>query len=249
MKKIVILPVYNEKKTVFEVLNEVQGYADIIIIIDDSSTDGSREIIKKWAKNKSDIYPVFFEKNKGMAGALRIGFLIVNQMLNENKITPDDIIINMDSDGQHKAVYIKEISDELTKNRFDMVTGRRNLKKHFFYKRFGNFVLTFTASVLSGRRFNDIECGFRAMRADVVPALLEYYKGKNYSCASEIGIIISHLGYKISNDYLIDIPFYRMRGARTWDGFVNLMCGIFVKFRLLSGMKTAVLFVDLSKYK
>ena len=72
----VIIPCYNEEKTIIEVVNSVKKYLqenDEIIVIDDCSTDNSFEIIKLLAKSNKDIKSIFSKKNLGKGGALKKG--------------------------------------------------------------------------------------------------------------------------------------------------------------------------------
>lgn len=241
MKKIAILPVYNEEKTVINVLNKLKQYVDIIIVVNDGSTDNSDFLIRKWMNKNESNYCIVLKKNKGMATALKEGFYLVCRLITEGIIDIDDLVLNIDADGQHDPKYIPKMADYLFDNGYDMVLARRNLIHCGWYKRFGNLFLTYMARITSGFKFNDIECGYRLLKAKVIPKLVQYYTGKNYSCAQEIGVITARLGFNISNDYMIHIPFYRNRGATARDGPVVLMHSLIALFRVKFGLKSTPL--------
>lgn len=233
--KTAILPVFNEENSVVRVVDDLTRYVDSIIVVNDGSTDNTDQLLKIWVKTKPvnvKFYYIKSEKNYGMSASLKKGFYLVQRLIEERTITENDIIINLDADGQHLPNYIPKVTDYLIKNDYDVVLTRRDLKQHNLYKRFGNWGLTIIARILSGFKYEDIECGYRFLKARIVTELVKYYIGRRYSCAQEIGVITAILGYRIDNNYMVDIPFYRKRGTRTRDGFIILCYAILVFIKL-----------------
>jgi len=92
--------------------------------------------------------------------------------------------------------------DRLVEDGYDIVLSRRNLRIYPFIKRFGNQLLSFHASLLSGFRYHDCELGLRGMRIAVVPEVLNDYRGYRYSDSQEITVITALKGFRIDNDYV-----------------------------------------------
>ncbi len=239
MKRIVILPIYNEEKMVVKILEELIDYADIFVIINDGSTDSSRKKIDQWIQGRDDVYFISLEKNKGLAAALKAGFCCVMELLKKNKIREGDIIITIDGDGQHRPEYINNIIDYMERNSFDMVLTQRDFSVYPRYKKLGNRGLSLLASILSGFKYKDIESGFRLMKVRVVTDLLRYYTGYKYSCAQEIGIITALSGYKVSNDYSVKIEYYRSN-TTIIDLFINVIFGMIVFLKVKLNFKRAL---------
>jgi glycosyltransferase involved in cell wall biosynthesis len=238
-RKIVVVPVYNEEKMVINTLNEISSAVDSMIIINDGSTDSSAKKINEWLSGKSNVYFLSLKINRGKSYALKKGFGKVCELLKEGKIDNDDIIITIDADGQHLGGDINRMCEYLIKGGYDMVITRRDFGEYPFFKIIGNKILSLTASLLGGIKYNDIECGFRFMKAEIVPEIMKYYIGFKYSCEQEIGIIAGRLNYKIDNNYLIRPRFYRSRGTKIPDGIINVFFGmrafIKVKFKKQKG--------------
>ncbi len=233
-QKILIVPVYNEEKMVIKTLNEVFSSVNAIIIINDGSTDSSAKKITEWIKDKSNIYLISSKINQGKSQALRKGFIKIGELLREGKINSEDIIITIDADGQHLGGDMDVICNYFVKGDYDLVITRRDFAKYPLFKIIGNKILSLTASLLSGIKYNDIECGFRLMKAKIIPEMMKYYTGFKYSCEQEMGIIAARLNYRIDNNYLIKPRFYRSRGTKIPDGIVNVFWGImaFIKVKL-----------------
>ena len=233
-QKILVVPVYNEEKMVIKTLNEVFSSVNAIIIINDGSTDSSAKKISEWIKDKSNIYLISSKINQGKSQALRKGFIKIGELLREGKINSEDIIITIDADGQHLGGDMDVICNYFVKGDYDLVITRRDFAKYPLFKIIGNKILSLTASLLSGIKYNDIECGFRLMKAKIIPEMMKYYTGFKYSCEQEMGIIAARLNYRIDNNYLIKPRFYRSRGTKIPDGIVNVFWGImaFIKVKL-----------------
>ena len=240
-KRILVMPQFNEARTIIQVLDEAYTYVDIIVVVDDGSTDASYSLIEAWMKGKDKVYLIRLGKNRGMSGALLAGFCQVLRFLEMGLVDSSDIVINIDADGQHRPQEIPSVVEFMQMGGYDIVLTRRDLSGYPRFKRLGNWGLSLWASLLGGVKYHDVECGFRFMRAAVIPHLLKYFTGRRYGCAQEIGIITALLGFKINNEFPTHINYYR-EGAKVRDGLTNLGMGLLAFSRVKLGIRN-----DLSK--
>ncbi len=235
MKKVLVMPQYNEERTVIGVLEAASKFVDRIIVVNDGSTDSSQSLIENWMDGRQGVSLLNLSANKGMSGALLAGFCQVYRMLLESRLDEDDVVINIDADGQHKPEEIPRMIEALLAKRVDVLLARRDLSGYPLLKQIGNKGLWAFASILSGVRYHDVECGFRFMRARVIPGLLRYFTGRRYGCAQEIGIITALLRFTIDNTEPAEIAYYR-HGARIRDGLTNVRMGFLAFARVKMGL-------------
>ncbi len=235
MQRIVMLPIFNEVHTIRQVLAGLELVADQFIIVNDGSTDATEAELAPRLRQHPDVIYISLPHNRGMATALKHGMWAVIDLMKRGEIAEDDVIIHFDADGQHVPDYIVSTSHFLQEHRYDMVLLRRSFDGLTFKKKYGNLFLTWIAGLMSGFPFKDIECGYRFMRAGIIPDLMRYYSGFRYSCAQEFGIITSRRGYRVHNERPVDIPFYRQRGTGVKDGFGVLSFSIIALLRAQLG--------------
>ncbi|MEK7475893.1 MAG: glycosyltransferase family 2 protein [Candidatus Coatesbacteria bacterium] len=234
--KVAVIPIYNEAPTVVGVLNEVARRVDRVIAVDDGSTDDTPELLREWKKGRRNVSVIRLPRNVGMAGALKRGFQEAERLLKRRVLHPQDILINIDADGQHRSEYIPDIVAFMEKGRWDIVLTRRDFSKYPLYKKWGNRLLSRVARLLSGHRYHDVESGFRFMRARVVSGLLDYFTGWRYSCAQEIALITALAGFRVDNTYVVKIAYYRP-GTTIWDGVIVLLMSLYTFVRVKLGWK------------
>lgn len=163
MQKITILiPVYNEKNSLLEILKRVEevdfGLEKEIILIDDCSTDGTKNLYKELP------YKVLYhEINKGKGAALRTGI----------KEATGDIIIIQDADLEYNPEDYKELVKLIKTGSADVVYGSRladtrNSGKFLFLSYLANITLTFMTRLLYGTYLTDMETCYKAFRADIL---------------------------------------------------------------------------------
>jgi len=221
LKVIAVVPIFNETKTLKNILERIRPHVDMFVCVDDGSIDDSLTILRKFASKKINVFIVPLKKNSGMAGALKCGFLFT-LFLRKNKVIQDeDIVITIDADGQHKPEYIPEIVGYMKRKKMDVVLTRRDFSLYPTYKILGNKFLTWTNSILSGMKYIDVESGLRFLKVKTLEPILKYYTGAKYSCAQEIALISARSGFQIDNDFEVDIAYYRP-GTTIWDGFIVL---------------------------
>ena len=233
LKRILILPVFNEEKHVGSLLNALEDRIDVFIVINDGSLDSSEEKIFKWAHNRDNFYYLKSRLNSGMASALKKGFLQVIKLLEGNTVKGDDIIITMDADGQHNPDYIDGMVRHMRFNKLDVLLAKRDLFNYPFRRRFGNIAMTSYFNILSNYKYNDVESGFRLLKVNIIPKVIKYYTGCRYSNAQEIAMITALLNYKIDNNYVIKTSYHRKGGPGFIDAIINITMStaVFLKIK------------------
>ena len=240
-KTFVVLPVYNEAKTLGNILSRLSPTVHTMVCVNDGSQDDSLGILTKFVHKRKNTYIVNQPANSGMAGALKAGFLFVLYLGKRGLANEEDIVVTIDADGQHKPEYIPQIVRYLKRKKVDVVLTRRNFYVYPKYKVLGNWFLTRTNSILSGMNYNDVESGLRLLKVKTLIPILSYYTGVKYSCAQEIALVSARSGFKIDNEFKVDIAYYRA-GTTIWDGFIVLFLSLLAFFRCVLGLSGNVLF-------
>jgi len=238
-KTIVVLPVYNEEKTLGNILPRLARQVDFLVCVNDGSRDKSLALLKAFARKRKNTYIVDLPANTGMAGALKQGFLFVLYLAGKKMAGPEDVVVTIDADGQHKPEYIPALVRHLAARRADVVLTRRDFSVYPTYKIWGNRFLTWTNSLLSGQKYRDVESGLRLLKVKTLEPILRYYRGVKYSCAQEIALISAREGFKIDNEFEVEVPLYRA-GTTVWDGFIVLSMSLVVFLRWLTKTSSPV---------
>ncbi|MBI9046246.1 MAG: glycosyltransferase family 2 protein [Anaerolineaceae bacterium] len=167
----VIIPVYNEIETIKEIVKRVEETELIseILIVDDGSTDGTRDILKELEK-KSHVNVILHEKNSGKGAAVRTGI----------KNAAGEVIIIQDADLEYDPrdypVLIKPIEEGIA----DIVYGSRFLggsrRPILFWNMVANKILTFITNILYNNILSDMETGYKVFKKEVVIDIPLYAK-------------------------------------------------------------------------
>ncbi len=161
MKISVIIPVYNEAKTLRELIAEVQNVPleKEIIIVDDSSTDGSKDIIKKLKGD--NIKKIFHRKNQGKGAAIRSAVPLIE----------GDIVIIQDADLEYYPDEYPHLIKPIVRGRADVVFGSRFIGAHrcFLFTHYaGNKVVNLIANILYNTNLTDFMTCYKAFKKDVI---------------------------------------------------------------------------------
>ncbi len=198
MKLSVVIPVYNERdyiETVIRNVNEVDLGMDIereIIVVDDGSTDGTRDILRKLSEEenlRNVLKVVFHERNQGKGGALNTGF----------KYVSGDIVIIQDADLEYDPRDWKEMLRLIVERQADVVYGSRFYgKSHrilYFYHFLGNKVITYLMNLLFNMTFSDIEVCYKMLKKEILDMLMPF-ESKDFGFEVEITAKVSKLANK-----------------------------------------------------
>jgi glycosyltransferase involved in cell wall biosynthesis len=191
VKLSVIVPVYNEVHTVEPAVRAVLdvGRADEILIIDDGSTDGTRDLYPRIAALDDRIRVVLHERNQGKGAAVRTGF----------QQATGDILLIQDADLEYDPRDYATLLRPIEEGRAAVVYGSRfrggPTKTMFFWHMVGNKMLTLVTNVLYNTILSDMETCYKVFRADVVRDIPLQSRGFEFE--PEITSKILKRGYRI----------------------------------------------------
>ena len=234
MKLSVLVPVYNEERTLQEVVRRVCDFQipKEIILVDDGSEDQSRKILTRLqeendrAKDPLNQIKVFFQPvNQGKGAALKVAF---------NHVTGDVIIIQ-DADLEYDPKDYPSLLQPIQAGLADVVYGTRFYgggahRVLFFWHYMGNLALTLIANMLTNLNLSDMEVGYKVFRAEVVKGI--ELKSKRFGFEPEITVKLAKKGCRF---YEVPISYhgrtYEEGKKITWkDGVAALY--YMIRFRL-----------------
>ena len=164
----VIIPCYNEVNTIEQVVQsviEVIGDDGEIIIIDDCSTDGTRELLKQNVDGKL-ARVIYQDQNRGKGAALRTGFAA----------SIKDIVIIQDADFEYDPQDYAVMIEPIVNEKADIVYGSRfkGNRPHrvlYYWHRVGNGLLTLISNMFTNLNLTDMETGYKAFRREVIQSI------------------------------------------------------------------------------
>ena len=191
VKLSVIIPVYNERETVEQIVREVLAVelADEIILVDDGSTDGTRELYPMIVALDDTIQVHLHEQNKGKGAAVRTGF----------SLAKGDIFLIQDADLEYDPRDYAGLVQPIMEGKTAVVYGSRfrggPTKTMFFWHMVGNKFLTLVTNVLYNTILTDMETCYKVFRADVVREIPIHARGFEFE--PEITSKILKRGHRI----------------------------------------------------
>jgi glycosyltransferase involved in cell wall biosynthesis len=235
VKLSVLIPVYNEENTLREAIRRVQrvNVPKEIIVIDDGSRDGSRDILASLdadAKKKTDpmneLKVIFKSVNEGKGAAIRSGLAEVT----------GTVVIVQDADLEYNPKDFAKLLEPIEAGEADVVYGTRFYgggphRVLFFWHYVGNQVLTLFANILTNLNLSDMEVGYKAFRSDILKKI--QIKSNRFGFEPEITVKIAKIGCRI---FEVPISYYGRtykEGKKiTWkDGFAAFYC--LLRYRLM----------------
>jgi len=220
MKLSIIVPCYNEEKTIEEIIKKIKNIKFIkkeIIIIDDYSTDRTKKILEKI--DNHEIKVLYNELNYGKGYSVRKGI----------KFSSGDIIIIQDADLEYDPDDYHLILKPIMSNRADVVYGSRFTSTQekrvlFFWHTVGNSFLTLLSNIFSNLNLTDMECGLKAFKSNILKNIK--LEENRFGFEPEVTQKISKLKLRI---YEVGVKYfgrtYKEGKKITWkDGFSAIRC-------------------------
>ncbi len=162
-----LIPVFNERATVEQIIQSVQdsGLADRIIVVDDASTDGTRELLEEIAARNSRLELHLHDRNRGKGAALRTGFSKVET----------DLVLVQDADLEYDPRDVPALLIPIEEDKADVVYGSRFLgaarRPTMFWHMVANKLLTLMTNVLYNTILTDMETGYKLFRKEVIQGI------------------------------------------------------------------------------
>jgi len=236
MKLSIIMPVYNEAKTIKEVLSHVQkanlpnNLTREIVIIDDCSTDGSREILK--SIDDQEIKVFYKETNGGKGSAVRLGL----------KEATGDIILIQDADLEYDPAEYTKLLSPILNGQADVVFGSRFVGSEakrvlLFWHYLGNRFLTFLSNCLTNLNLTDMETCYKVFTREVVDSFKNKLSANRFGIEPELTAWVAHGGWRL---YEVGISYHGRTYAEgkkiNWrDGLAALW--FIIKFNWFNNFK------------
>lgn len=182
----VLIPAYNEEKVIRSVVEGVLTYTKDVLVVDDGSSDST------FSNIESVGIPIIQQPHKGKGAALRTGFSYAIER-------SYDWVITMDGDGQHDWRNIPEFVDAMANGAGDIITGSRmsNTSSMPLLRLVTNRTMSTVISRLAGKKIPDTQCGFKAIRTEVLKTIT--LTTFHYDTESEVLIKAGRKGYTISS--------------------------------------------------
>lgn len=230
MKKLsIVIPVYNEAATIAEIVGLVRsvdiGMEKEILLVDDCSRDGTREVLEKMEKVQADLKVLFHDVNKGKGAALRTGFAAAT----------GDIVLIQDADLEYDPKEYPRLLQPILEGHADVVFGSRFLgggphRVVYYWHYLGNRLLTTLSNMTTNLNLTDMEVCYKVFKREVIQSIP--LKEDRFGFEVEITAKVARRKLKI---YEVPISYYGRdysEGKKIgWkDGFSALRCIVKYKF-------------------
>lgn len=217
MKLSIIIPCFNEKNTIREIVNRVKAspveLEKEIIIVDDASTDGTREILAQLSDE--GVVVVYQPINKGKGAALREGFVKAE----------GDIVLIQDADLEYSPDEYPKLIAPIVDGRADVVYGSRFVGSSahrvlYFWHSIGNKFLTMLSNMFTNLNLTDMETCYKVFKVDVIKEIVPYLRSDRFGFEPEI---TARLAQKHARIYEVGISYQGRtyeegKKINWWDG-------------------------------
>ena len=200
MKLSIVIPCFNERETILTLINAVRSApveSKQIIIVDDGSTDGTREILNT-IQNDEDLDIIFHSRNQGKGAALRTGFAAAT----------GEICIVQDADLEYDPQEFPLVIQPIVDGKADVVFGSRfqSGRPHrvvYFWHRIGNGLLTLLSNIFTDLNLTDMETCYKAFRREIIQSIK--IEESRFGFEPEVTAKISRKNLRI---YEVGISYY-----------------------------------------
>tara|TARA_B110000027_G_C16122355_1_gene304040 strand:- start:2195 stop:2887 length:693 start_codon:yes stop_codon:yes gene_type:complete len=228
MKLSIIIPCFNEEKTLEQIVAKVLNFKTLvkeIIIVDDYSIDNSRTIIQKISEENEEVKFFFKDKNEGKGSAIRKGF----------EISTGDILLIQDADLEYDPSDYDKLIQPFIEADADVVYGSRFLggkyvRLHFFWHYIANKILTLITNIVTNLNMTDMETGYKLIKKNAIESIT--LKENSFSIEPELTVKLAKKGY-----IFYEVPIsYRGRSYEEGkkitmkDAFIAIYCIIKYRF-------------------
>ena len=228
MKLSIVIPCYNEQHTIQDIVTAVKKSPILnkeIVIVDDCSTDGTREVLRTQIAPQVDKI-IYHEVNQGKGAALRTGF----------KHVTGDVVVVQDADLEYDPQEYGRLLEPIELGKADVVFGSRFISDRphrvvYFWHRVGNYILTLTSNMFSNLNLTDMETCYKMFKREIIQSI--EIEESRFGFEPEITAKVAALRCRI---YEVGISYYGRtyeEGKKIgWKDGVRAMYAI-VKYNLL----------------
>jgi len=191
----IVMPVYNEKATLLRVLAAVEaapasGLRKEIVVVDDFSTDGTRELLKERVEGRDGFLVLYHDRNRGKGSALRTGFAR----------TTGDVVVVQDADLEYDPQEYPKLLAPILADKADVVFGSRFAGSEakrvlFFWHYVGNRFLTLLSNMFTNLNLTDMETCYKTFRGEVIRGI--DLREDRFGFEPEITSKVARLGCRI----------------------------------------------------
>jgi len=189
----VVMPVFNERDTLQEILRRVRAEPTPkeIILVDDGSSDGTRELLAEM-EGQDDLRVCYHERNRGKGAAIRTGF----------EHASGDVILVQDADLEYDPVHYRELIQPIVEGVADVVFGSRFLatgphRVLYFWHYVANRVLTTLSNMFTDLNLTDVETCYKEFRREVVDELTPTLKENRFGIEMELTAKVARRKFRI----------------------------------------------------
>ena len=163
----VVIPVYKEIRTIHEIVRQVRAVPlrKQIILVDDCSTDGTRELLQEWTRTEPDLTIAFHDRNRGKGAALRTGFALAT----------GQVVMVQDADLEYDPAEYPRLIQPIIEGKADVVFGSRFIGEshrvlHFWHS-LANRGLTWLSNMFTDLNLTDMEVCYKVFRREVIQGI------------------------------------------------------------------------------